>query len=138
MLISAVSGNGTLTLNGTAVVLPVAVTTADISLGLLEFIPDADAQGTGYAAIEFNVRDDGGIANGGQDTSHVANKITIDVNSVNDAPSGTDNTVIVPQNNTHVLSGGDFGFSDVSDGDCLLYTSPSPRDATLSRMPSSA
>ena len=30
----------------------------------------------------------------------------------------------------------------VSDGDfyrhCLLYTSPSPRDATLSRMPSSA
>ena len=24
------------------------------------------------------------------------------------------------------------------DGDCLLYTSPSPRDATLSRMPSSA
>ena len=24
------------------------------------------------------------------------------------------------------------------EGDCLLYTSPSPRDATLSRMPSSA
>ena len=24
------------------------------------------------------------------------------------------------------------------DGGCLLYTSPSPRDATLSRMPSSA
>ena len=29
--------------------------------------------------------------------------------------------------------------SIVPDGkDCLLYTSPSPRDATLSRMPSSA
>ena len=29
--------------------------------------------------------------------------------------------------------------SKVSSGDpCLLYTSPSPRDATLSRMPSSA
>ena len=30
--------------------------------------------------------------------------------------------------------------SDVWEGDytCLLYTSPSPRDATLSRMPSSA
>ena len=26
----------------------------------------------------------------------------------------------------------------VTDGTCLLYTSPSPRDATLSRMPSSA
>ena len=32
------------------------------------------------------------------------------------------------------LSGG----SSTNDGDCLLYTSPSPRDATLSRMPSSA
>ena len=26
----------------------------------------------------------------------------------------------------------------VEDGDCLLYTSPSPRDRTRSRMPSSA
>ena len=30
-------------------------------------------------------------------------------------------------------------YDDDDDGDiCLLYTSPSPRDATLSRMPSSA
>ena len=27
---------------------------------------------------------------------------------------------------------------NIVDKDCLLYTSPSPRDATLSRMPSSA
>ena len=31
------------------------------------------------------------------------------------------------------------GFLEAANfGDCLLYTSPSPRDATLSRMPSSA
>ena len=29
-------------------------------------------------------------------------------------------------------------FWDLDDNRCLLYTSPSPRDATLSRMPSSA
>ena len=29
-------------------------------------------------------------------------------------------------------------FEDARPDDCLLYTSPSPRDATLSRMPSSA
>ena len=29
-------------------------------------------------------------------------------------------------------------YVDASAWDCLLYTSPSPRDATLSRMPSSA
>ena len=32
----------------------------------------------------------------------------------------------------------DVFVNTVSIGDCLLYTSPSPRDATLSRMPSSA
>ena len=38
----------------------------------------------------------------------------------------------------------DLGFRDIHTDDvgniiaCLLYTSPSPRDATLSRMPSSA
>ena len=30
------------------------------------------------------------------------------------------------------------GHTSKPTGDCLLYTSPSPRDATLSRMPSSA
>ena len=32
----------------------------------------------------------------------------------------------------------DFRRMDVSENTCLLYTSPSPRDATLSRMPSCA
>ena len=31
-----------------------------------------------------------------------------------------------------------FAYPDPLDANCLLYTSPSPRDATLSRMPSSA
>ena len=30
------------------------------------------------------------------------------------------------------------GYGNPKVNDCLLYTSPSPRDATLSRMPSSA
>ena len=34
--------------------------------------------------------------------------------------------------------GGAFGGEKDTGGGCLLYTSPSPRDATLSRMPSSA
>ena len=32
----------------------------------------------------------------------------------------------------------DIYFFGLQDKNCLLYTSPSPRDATLSRMPSSA
>ena len=34
--------------------------------------------------------------------------------------------------------GGGEVLYDSLEGSCLLYTSPSPRDATLSRMPSSA
>ena len=42
----------------------------------------------------------------------------------------------------HGKSSGEFTKGNISiwsnDTSCLLYTSPSPRDATLSRMPSSA
>ena len=38
---------------------------------------------------------------------------------------------------TNATSGNDSG-SATQHSFCLLYTSPSPRDATLSRMPSSA
>ena len=41
------------------------------------------------------------------------------------------------ENNEQVKLSG-FGNFDLRDKGCLLYTSPSPRDATLSRMPSSA
>ena len=34
--------------------------------------------------------------------------------------------------------GGSYRLPDIIFETCLLYTSPSPRDATLSRMPSSA
>ena len=36
------------------------------------------------------------------------------------------------------LNMGDDGLESTTDYACLLYTSPSPRDATLSRMPASA
>ena len=41
------------------------------------------------------------------------------------------------KNGDNVDSSGEFPYPPQTN-DCLLYTSPSPRDATLSRMPSSA
>ena len=38
----------------------------------------------------------------------------------------------------YIPNGGPDGGDGGRGGHCLLYTSPSPRDATLSRMPSSA
>ena len=43
----------------------------------------------------------------------------------------------IHQTKAEGFEGDDF-LNSVVCGNCLLYTSPSPRDATLSRMPSSA
>ena len=60
-----------------------------------------------------------------------------------DALDVTMNSLISKENNLDEFQGivfcGGFSYGDVlGAGSCLLYTSPSPRDATLSRMPSSA
>lgn len=47
--------------------------------------PAANAHGTGLASLTFTVSDNGGTANGGQDTS-TAHTLTFDVSSVDDAP----------------------------------------------------
>ena len=81
-----------------------------------------------------------GIDNTSQFTEHAQNKGGVDGNSTGIYVTGDEITTI--QNHNFTLS-----FNDQLDDDwsitglvgaCLLYTSPSPRDATLSRMPSSA
>ena len=50
--------------------------------------------------------------------------------------TGKGNLVAVISDGTAILGLGNLG--PLASKPCLLYTSPSPRDATLSRMPSSA
>lgn len=62
--------------------------------GTLSYTPAPDAHGTAHVTV--TLRDDGGTANGGQDTSS-AQTFTIDVASANDAPSfviGADQTIL--------------------------------------------
>jgi len=49
-------------------------------------------------------------------------------------PRHKDHLFVYVHGGAFVLNGGEAGLAEP----CLLYTSPSPRDATLSRMPSSA
>src|SRR5207302_9046126 len=69
-----------------------------------------------YTSLTFQVQDDGGTANGGQDTDQSANTLTINVNAVNDPPSGTDNTKAILEDHTYTFATCDFGFSDPVDG----------------------
>ena len=80
------------------------------------FTPATNGNGTGYASFTFQVQDDGGTANGGQDTDQTARTMTINVTWVNQAPQGANNTV--PYNETtglYTFLTGDFGFSDPHD-----------------------
>jgi hypothetical protein len=61
------------------------------------------------------VKDNGGTANGGVDTDTTARKLTINVTSVNDAPSGTSKTVTSLEDAPYVIKTADFGFTDPKD-----------------------
>ena len=52
------------------------------------------------------------------------------------ASLGCDKNLVDTENMLGILN--DKGFEFTDDETCLLYTSPSPRDRTRSRMPSSA
>src|SRR5205085_615882 len=91
--ITTLPGAGTLTDNNIAVTAGQFVSVADINAGLLKFAPAANANGNAYASLTFQVQDNGGTANTGVDLDQSANTITVNVTSVNDAPSGADKTV---------------------------------------------
>ena len=115
MEISSLPTAGSLTDNGVAVGAGQFVSVADITGGLLKFTPAANANGTAYATFTFQVRDNGGTANGGVDLDPSPKTITINVTAVNNPPVGTDNTVATLEDTPYTFAAGDFGFSDPND-----------------------
>jgi hypothetical protein len=113
--ITTLPGAGTLFDNGVPVLPGQFVSAADIAAGLLKFVPAANANGAGYASFTFQVQDNGGTAGGGVDLDQSPNTITINVNAVNDAPAGTDNTVTTNEDAPYVFATADFGFTDPND-----------------------
>ncbi|MDJ0864882.1 MAG: DUF4347 domain-containing protein [Myxococcota bacterium] len=63
-----------------------SVSAAAIAAGDLVYTPAPGTSGPALASFTFQVRDDGGTANGGVDLDPTPNTITIDVTTVNDAP----------------------------------------------------
>lgn len=82
--ITTLPGAGSLTLNGVAVTAGQEISLADLSK--LKYISAANANGAGYASFTFQVRDNGGTANGGVDLDASPNTITFNVTNVNSAP----------------------------------------------------
>ena len=109
--------NGVLT-NQTATYIP-GSTAANNSL----FVEAFDANGDGWTDIVF-----------GRSSRQPWLMINLGADSTGDWLGFDTGSAIAGTTNNLVLEAGDLD----GDGTCLLYTSPSPRDATLSRMPSSA
>ena len=85
---------GTLADNGTNVTQGQFVSATDIAARRFTFTPAPNSSGSNYANFAFQVQDDGGTANGGSDTDPSPRTMTVNVSSVNDAPTGTSKTVM--------------------------------------------
>ncbi len=117
VIITSLPTAGTLELNGAAVAMGDSISVADIDAELLVFTPDANANGTGYSSFTFHVVDDGGVANGGQDTDQSANTMTFDVAAVNDAPTVTGPNLTISEGQTVGINNLHLGIADVDDTD---------------------
>ena len=95
--------------------------------------PAANGNGTGYASFTFQVRDNGGTDNGGQNTDQTPNTITIDVTAVNDAPVNVVGaTVNATEDDVNVVlstTGSAMSVSDVEATGNVGYSPVGPRTA---------
>ncbi|TXI59724.1 MAG: DUF4347 domain-containing protein, partial [Limnohabitans sp.] len=85
------ASHGVIQLNGTAVTAGTLVSGADITAGNLTFVPAQDYNGNLTGSFTFQVQDDGGLSNGGQNLDQSANTYNFNIAPQNDAPLLTAN-----------------------------------------------
>ena len=99
VIIATTPSAGTLLFNGAPVIAGQSISVADLLAGHLTFTAAPNANGAGYTNFSFQVRDDGGTAGGGADTSANAATMILNVNPVNDPPT------VVGESATAAVSG---------------------------------
>jgi len=126
------ASEGVLLLNGVAVTAGQTIAFAD--LGNLTFQPTADVTGNGVGAFTFQVVDDGGTADGGEDTDQSPNTFSFNITNVNDPPVGIDDTGSTPEDTPLSVSAGSGLLSNDTDadGDTLTITQFSVGSVTAS------
>ncbi|MCP2040408.1 CshA-type fibril repeat protein [Neisseria sp. HSC-16F19] len=110
VIVEAPVGGGVLTYKGSPVTAPVTVTVAELNAGDLVYTAPVGAA-TSSPTINFKVVDDGGTANGGQDTDQQANTLTFAVGA-NTPPTAQANTVSTLEDNAKTFAATEFKFID--------------------------
>ncbi|MDP3055037.1 MAG: VCBS domain-containing protein [Methylobacter sp.] len=98
VIITTLPTAGTLTLDGQAVTVSQEITAADLTK--LVFTPTGRTEAT----FTFQVRDDGGTANGGVDLDPTPNTLTLPVTAVNQAPTAVADTAAIAADGTSITS----------------------------------
>ncbi|MFD2451594.1 Ig-like domain-containing protein [Ideonella paludis] len=111
--IDTLATNGVLKLNGAAVTLGQEISIADINAGKLQFVPDANENGSPYASFTFSVKDSSGAFD------LAPNTLTFNVTDVANTPDGTDVTKTTTEDTSYTIAKADFGFKDADAGDSL-------------------
>lgn len=106
---------GSLTISGMPLSAGQPIDRTALDLGLMKYVPPANANGPAYASFTFVLQDDGGTEDGGIDLDQSPNQIIIRLLPVNDPPVGSDNTVATPPGTAYTFTADDFGFSDPLD-----------------------
>ena len=112
VVLTTLPTTGTMTLNGSAVSSGQVIAVADIPQ--LAWQAPANANGNALATFTFQVRDDGGVVNGGKDTDASPNTITFNVASVNDLPVAVNDTVAATED---TILNGNLNTNDTLSGD---------------------
>lgn len=114
---------GTITINGVAMAVSTTVSSATIASNLLVYTPTSTV---GSPTFTFQVQDNGGTANGGNDLDLSPNTITINVLPLNRPPSGVDKLIASNEDTPYTFLATDFGFTDAFDNNNFLSVLVSP------------
>lgn len=106
---------GTISLSNVAVTVNQMITAVDINAGKLKFTPNSNLSGGPLFLCKFQVRDNGGTANGGVDTDPTAKVLYVNIKIPDHAPVGTAKTVTFLEDSSYAFKSADFGFSDPND-----------------------
>jgi len=117
--ITTLPTEGELTRNGVALSAGESIIVSDINAGLLRYTPAANDMGAAADSLTFQVKDDGGRANGGDDDDDSPNTITIDIAPVVDLTAqddvfATDEDAVLSDTvatNDSTTSGGVLGYA---------------------------
>ena len=112
VIIKSLPSVGNLLSYGVSVSVDQEIPASDIAAGRLTFTSVQNGFGTPYTSFRFQVSD-------GNDTSDSTYTMTVNVSSVNDAPTSTGGILRTHKNTTKAFKAEDFGFKDADTTDTL-------------------